>query len=185
MRLARSAFNSEASVQPATIVQRAQAFLIDYALILAYLSFLFLAATRIWPAIQTAFLLSAGLAQLTGFALVTFPVTLYFAVGDSAAGRSTLGKRRMGLRVVGLDGAPVSFGRSLWRTCVKFAPWELSHFFLHQLMRLPDGPSPPWIWAAGGAAYGLAIAYAAAAVWTPRRQSLYDVAAGTYVARVG
>lgn len=44
----------------------------------------------------------------------------------SANGRSTLGKRLLGIRVVTVEGAPLRFRRALMRETLRFAPWTVS-----------------------------------------------------------
>jgi uncharacterized RDD family membrane protein YckC len=59
-------------------------------------------------------------------------VTLYFALSEASAREATLGKRRLGLRVVTVEGQRLSLGRSVLRSAVKFLPWELAHAAIWQ-----------------------------------------------------
>jgi uncharacterized RDD family membrane protein YckC len=111
---------------------------------------------------------------------VSLPVWLYFSLLESSAVQATLGKRLLGLRVLRLRGGRLSRGQALARTALKLLPWELTHVTL--LL-----PTPIWADPQAGfrpgliVVYGLLAAYLAAAVLTPRRQTLPDLAAGTVV----
>lgn len=65
--------------------------------------------------------------QLLSLLLITLPVVLYFALSEASGRGATLGKRVLGLRVVALQGERLPLGRSLLRSGLKFAPWELAH----------------------------------------------------------
>ena len=116
--------------QPAGLVSRAAAFAFDYLLIAGYLALLVALGAAVGWAFPDAVARAFGQplrAQAIGFALVTLPVGLYFALSEASGWRATWGKRRLGLVVVGPAGARVGLGRSLARTGVKFVPWELAH----------------------------------------------------------
>lgn len=54
--------------------------------------------------------------------------TVVTARAESGPHRATWGKRRQGLTVLTVDGAPLSGGRALARSVVKvFVPWQLGH----------------------------------------------------------
>lgn len=74
--------------------------MLDYLLILAYLALLAIFNVFLFPSIQSFFHESLVVAQLTGFLMVTLPVSLYFIICDSVIGGQSFGKRRMGIRVV-------------------------------------------------------------------------------------
>jgi uncharacterized RDD family membrane protein YckC len=65
--------------------------------------------------------------QLLSLLLITLPVVLYFALSEASGRGATLGKRVLGLRVIDLQGERLPLGRSLLRSGLKFAPWELAH----------------------------------------------------------
>ncbi|MFD6445314.1 RDD family protein [Promicromonospora sp. NPDC060204] len=63
-------------------------------------------------------------------ALVTaVPLTIFLAVLESGARQATIGKRVLGLKVVGvMDGGRLSFGSALLRNALKVAvPWTIGH----------------------------------------------------------
>jgi len=111
---------------------------------------------------------------------VSLPVWLYFIVMEPSAGQATVGKRLLGLRVARAGGGRIGLGQAVARTALKLLPWELAHVTL--LLPTPIWSDPvanvrPGLWVA----YGLLAASLAAAVLTPRRQTLPDLAAGTVV----
>jgi uncharacterized RDD family membrane protein YckC len=109
---------------------RAGAFALDYLVIAAYLLVLggaFAVLRIVLPEMSAALLGSPISGQVTGFLVLTLPVTLYFAFSEASDHQGTVGKRRLGLRVVGIDGHRISLPRSVARSGAKFAPWELAH----------------------------------------------------------
>ena len=94
-----------------------------------------------------------GHAELTTAGLIVSIVVswLYFALMESGARQATLGKRMIGLRVTGLSGGCIGFGRATGRYFAKY----LSSFILM-------------------------IGYIMAGV-TPRKQALHDMIAGCLV----
>ncbi len=65
--------------------------------------------------------------EFSAFLLLVLPVILYFALFEHSSWQATWGKRKMGLRVIDRHGARLSLPRSLTRSLLKFAPWELTH----------------------------------------------------------
>ncbi|MGM9921033.1 MAG: RDD family protein, partial [Bhargavaea sp.] len=102
---------------------RLKAFLFDYLLILAYMLVLAVFSMFIIPSIQQLFTGSPASAQLAGFLMITLPVSLYFTLADSRIGGGSFGKRITGIRVMDLDGRPLSVLHSAVRTALKFVPW--------------------------------------------------------------
>jgi uncharacterized RDD family membrane protein YckC len=118
--------------------------------------------------------------QGAGFLLVTLPVSVYFVLLESSRWQATWGKRRMQLRVVGVDGTRLSRARSVSRTALKFMPWELAHTCIWQISVAPQEPSP--LITAGFAAVWLLVGANALSLMVRRtRQTLYDHIAGTLV----
>jgi uncharacterized RDD family membrane protein YckC len=119
-------------------------------------------------------------AQVTGFLLVTLPISLYFALSKSSGRQATWGKRKLGLRVTNENGERISLGRSLARTASKFVPWELSHTLIWSIILTPE-MNPNLV------NYGFALVYLligvnlACLVMTKKHQTLYDMLAKTYV----
>ena len=123
----------------ATLLLRFKAFMIDYMLIFAYLVVLFIASVSIFPTIQEFFKDSLVVAQFTGFLMVTLPVSLYFIISDSVIVGQSYGKRKMRIQVVHENGNALSVIHMLFRTILKFLPWELSHYLVYRLINVGDG----------------------------------------------
>src|SRR5262245_33594148 len=141
---------------------RVLAFAVDYIVIAGYLLVLVAAGLTVRamaPGLAGAAFGNPYLGELTGFVLITLPVTLYFALGDASARQGTWGKRARHLRVERLDGGRLSRGRALGRTALKFVPWELAHACIWQVTFAGPQPSP-WI----GAGFGLVWALVGANV---------------------
>lgn len=164
---------------------RLQAFGVDYLVIAAYLVALVgaaLAAQRLAPGSTTGLFGNPGSGELTGFLLLTLPVTLYFALMESSARQATWGKQKLSLRVMGRDGQRLSRGRSLARTALKFVPWELAHACIWQVTWAGPRPSP-WIAAGFTLVWVLVGANGVSLLASRKRQTLYDWLSGTVVTR--
>ena len=59
--------------------------------------------------------------------MITLPVSLFLYCSRSSKWQGTLGKRKMGIRVVDGVGQRI-IGRSTFRARIKFFPWEVAHF---------------------------------------------------------
>jgi uncharacterized RDD family membrane protein YckC len=165
--------------------QRVKAFALDYIIILFYLAALtsFFLLINSLPGV-TEWLFSDRIrAQLTGFFLITLPVALYFAFGESSVQRATWGKKRVRLVVIDANGARISLWRSLARTFLKFIPWELSHTIIWQINFAPQSGSTL-------INYGFILVYIliglniASLLMTKKHQTLYDLLAKTYVTKI-
>ena len=164
--------------------QRVRAFALDYVIILFYLA----ALTLVFLLINSLFGITEWLfsdrvrAQLTGFFLITLPVALYFAFGESSVQQATWGKKRGRLMVTDTNGARISFWRSLERTFLKFIPWELSHTLIWQI-NFSQQLNSALI------NYGFILVYVliglniASLLMTKKHQTLYDLFAKTYVTK--
>lgn len=162
--------------------QRTKAFTFDYMLILGYL----IASTLLFLSLNALFDLSQWLladrvwAQVSGFLLVTLPVTLYFAFGESSAKQGTWGKQRAGLQVESRNGNRIGLWRALVRTLLKFIPWELSHTLIWEINFSGGSFS-------AGIGYGFAVVYIliglniASLLITKTNQAVYDLIAGTCI----
>ena len=164
--------------------RRAGAFALDYLLILGYL----LGITLLLVILNLLFGVNQWLfgdrirAQFVSFLLVTFPVALYFAISESSARQATWGKQRLHLKVINRKGDRIRFGRALWRTALKFVPWEISHTLIWQISITPEANSV-WINYGFLLVYGLIGLNLISVLATRRHQALYDLLARTYVIR--
>ncbi len=162
--------------------RRAGAFAFDYVIILVYLlglTLLSLLLNNLFGASQWLFA-DRIRAQVVAFLLVTFPITLYFALFESSARQATLGKQRLKLKVADRNGNRIHFWRALGRTLLKFVPWEISHTLIWQIYFSPRVNS---VWVD----YGFAFVYLliglniVSLIVTRTHQTLYDLLAQTYV----
>jgi uncharacterized RDD family membrane protein YckC len=118
--------------------------------------------------------------ELFLIATVSLPCWCYFAFSEASARQATLGKRVLNLRVVDVYGSRIGLGRSWLRTLVKLAPWECVHIalcFPEPVFAGHPFGFRPWLFVA----YALLGLYLAAAMLTLKKQSVHDLAAGTYV----
>ena len=164
---------------------RLLAFALDYLILGGYLVLLgWVGVTLIgiFPGLNERISSNPQLGQLLGFATVTLPVSLYFALSEASPHQATWGKRRMHLQVVDTAGARLSVPRALLRTAFKFIPWELAHTCIWQLSGAGFDPAP-WIVYGFILVWVLVGANLISLLITPRRQALYDLLAGTLVAK--
>jgi uncharacterized RDD family membrane protein YckC len=173
------------SVAYAGLWPRVVAFAVDYLAIAAYLVVLVaagLVARLIAPGQVNVLFGSPLSGELTGFILITLPVTLYFALSESSARQASWGKRKLALRVTRADRQPLSRGRALGRTALKFVPWELAHACIWQVSFA--GPQPSPIIGAGFALVWLLVGANVISLLASRKhQALYDWLAGSVVVR--
>jgi len=162
--------------------QRAGAFALDYVIILLYLAVISLLTVVINSPFRVIHWLFANRvsAQLTGFLLLTLPVSLYFAFSESSIRQATWGKQKLGLKVTDYNRERVSLWRSLARTALKFIPWELSHTLIWNIAFSPEASSIM-------INYGFVVVYVlvglniASLIMTEKHQTIYDFLARTYV----
>src|SRR4030095_1645446 len=164
--------------------QRAGAFALDYLVILLYI----VTITLLTLVINSQFQVNHWLftnrvsAQLTGFLLLTLPVSLYFAFSESSIRQATWGKRKLELKVTDYNGERVSLWRSLARTTLKFIPWELSHTLIWNIAFSPDANSIR-------INYGFVVVYVliglniVSLIMTKKHQTIYDLITKTYVVK--
>ena len=162
---------------------RLKAFTADYVLIFGYLLIVLIVSVFLIPSLQELFQASPITAQLTGFLLVTLPVSLYFIVADSRIGNQSFGKRKIHIRVVDKNHQAISVYRAALRTALKFLPWELSHFMAYRMIYLGDSDVQVTDYVMGGLVYLLIFLYILMALFTKSKQSLYDRIAKTYVVK--
>lgn len=168
--------------------RRIAAWGLDYFVIAAYLVVitavtLGLRATALRSALDGAMSRAAS-AELLGFLMLTLPVVLYFSIFESSPWQATLGKRALGLIVVGRSRGRLPFGRALVREAVRFLPWELSHALLWRVAFAADHNSlAPSTTAGFAAVYLLVLAYLVTLFVGSQHRTIYDRIAGSYVLR--
>jgi len=165
---------------------RSAAFAFDYILIAGYLAVLVAVGVllrQVAPDLASVLFGSPLTGELTGFVVLTLPVSLYFALSEASPAGATWGKRRLRLCVQDARGTRLGLPRSLLRTAVKFAPWELAHAAVWQFPHAGPTPSPlprvglvlVWLLVGGNIA---------SVLLDPQRRALYDRIAGTRVVRL-
>lgn len=162
---------------------RALAFVLDYLVISAYLVITVAAGASIqasMPAVREALFSNPITGEISGFFIITLPVTLYFAIFEASSQQATWGKRRLNLKVVGPDQGRLSFKRSLARSLLKFVSWELAHAMIWQIS-FAENPDAPIYTAGLVLVWVLVGANIASMILSPTRQTIYDCLAGTRV----
>lgn len=181
-----SAHGAEATAL-ATLPRRLAAFGLDYLIVSLYIAALSLLGFAASGSPVLERILERPLtAQLFGFALLTLPVVLYFAVSEGSARQATPGKRVLGLRVATVLGDRLPWSRSLLRSALKFLPWEIAHTCL---WRIPGWPGaveqiPTGVEVGLGVVWILVVVYLLMPLVSRLRQTPYDRAAGSIVVDV-
>ena len=162
---------------------RIYAFLLDYLIIIAYGIFVVGTISIVFQSfVNPLFSGSPVIAELTGFFMITLPVSLYFILCESSKWQGTLGKRKMGIRVVDDEGRRIGIGRSTLRTAVKFLPWEVAHFGIWRLI-LPTDFSETTVFVILNAVNLAILLYLIIPLTNKNRKNIYDWVAGTKVLR--
>nr|WP_283094564.1 RDD family protein [Paenibacillus sp. ATY16] len=172
--------NKQANEINVSIGTRIIAFLWDYVIIAGYIVFLIGVSYLIRPLLIPLFTTDPILAEVTGFLFITLPVYLYFALCEGSASHATWGKRKMGIVVTGIHGQSIGLGSSLFRSALKFVPWELAHFTVWHMV-IPTNYSDSFYYSLLGTVYGLALLYLISPLWSKNRQTLYDYISGTVI----
>ncbi len=178
--------------EPASTPQRAGvrprllAFALDYLVIAAYalaLVAVTLLAANPLRGLLTVLLATPASRDAVAFVTVILPVILYFALQEGSARQGTWGKRKLGLRVTGLDGGPLPLGRALLRSAVKFLPWQIAHTCLFHIPGWPLAPAAPpgWVNVGFTLVWLLVITYLAMLGFSKSHRTLYDRLAGSQV----
>jgi uncharacterized RDD family membrane protein YckC len=165
---------------------RALAFVLDYLVISAYLVITVAAGASIqasMPGVREALFSNPITGEISGFFIITLPVTLYFAFFEASMMQATWGKQRLKLQVVGPDQGRISIWRSLARSLLKFVPWELAHAMIWQIS-FAENPESPVYTAGLTLVWVLVGANIASMIFSPTRQTIYDRLAGTRVMRI-
>ncbi|WP_177167562.1 RDD family protein [Planococcus faecalis] len=113
--------------------------------------------------------------------MLTLPVSLYFIVADSKMGKQSFGKYKMGIVVTDKNQKPLSIGRAMSRTFLKFLPWQLSHFMVYRMIQLRAEELELLDYLIWGWIYGLVFLSMLMVIFTKNKQTLYDWLTKTYV----
>lgn len=160
---------------------RIYAFLIDYIVIVLYGVFVVGTISFIFrPYIAPLFSTSPVTAEITGFLMITLPVSVYFIVCESSSWQGTIGKRMMKIRVVNKEGRRIGIFQSIIRTGAKFLPWEVAHFGIWRLM-LPSNFSEMTIFIILNGVNVAILLYLITPFTNRYKKNIYDYIAGTKV----
>lgn len=171
----------EETVSYASLKRRILAFLLDYLVIAAYGLLIVVPLSLVFrDFFRPLFSGTPAIAELTGFLLITLPVSLYFLIGECTPRQGTLGKRKLAIRVVDGHGRHIRLWRSIVRTVVKFLPWETAHFAIWQTI-LPGGISEHFAMLILIVVNITVIIYLISPLLNRERRSVYDWIAGTKV----
>ncbi len=161
--------------------KRIYAFLLDYLIIVIYGIVVVGSISLIFQSYMTPLFSSSPItAELTGFLIMTFPVSLYFILCECSKWQGTWGKRKMGIRVVDSNGQRIGIGQSVFRTSIKFLPWEAAHFGIWRLM-LPTDFSEILIFTILITVNLIILIYLLTPLINKTRKNIYDWFAGTLV----
>ncbi|MFE7508952.1 RDD family protein [Promicromonospora sp. NPDC057488] len=108
--------------------RRIAAWLVDWLCFLVWLALLAAVGVPLYLSGVTAHW-SAATTNVVSALVTAVPLTIFLAVLESGARQATVGKRVLGLKVVGAaDGERLSFAPALLRNALKVAvPWTIGH----------------------------------------------------------
>ena len=118
--------------------------------------------------------------DITAFLTMVLPVVLTFAYQEASGAHASWGKRRMRMRVMSADGADLGRGRSLLRSAVKFAPWQMGHTAVFHLLA---GSTAVGFLILSLLAQALVVGSVLVMALDGRHRALHDWVAGTQVVR--
>ena len=116
--------------------------------------------------------------DVEAFLTLVLPVILTFAYQEGSERQATFGKRRVGAVVVDDHGGPPGFGRALVRSIMKFAPWQMAHTAVFNL--LADDTAIGYL-VLSITAQGLVLGSVVAMLMDGKHRALHDWVAGTRV----
>lgn len=160
-------------------VRRILGFLIDNALIAAYLALLTALAFAFGAGANAGVPDNRLAAHALAFLTVTAPVIVGFALLEASPLQGTPGKWAVRLRVTDTESRRARFSATLVRNALKFLPWEIAHAGVWHMPGQPFVDPPGW---PSLVAWSLSLALAGAyivSLFTGR--TLYDRIAGLVV----
>jgi uncharacterized RDD family membrane protein YckC len=116
-------------------------------------------------------------------ATVSVPMLLWFTWRDRSPRAASPGAAWLGLAVVRVDGARLTWSSALVRNFLKLLPFELNHVALFHGQVNDQFTATAWIGWIG--AWGMVLVTVWLALRSPDRQTLHDRATGTVVVRRG
>jgi uncharacterized RDD family membrane protein YckC len=119
--------------------------------------------------------------DIYAFATLVAPVAVTFALMEASPRQATPGKRRLGLVVIDVEGNRLTRSRSLARSAVKFAPWQMAHTAVFQLLA---GSTAVAFIVLSIAAQALVVASIVTMALDSQHRALHDLIARTRVVAV-
>jgi uncharacterized RDD family membrane protein YckC len=114
------------------------------------------------------------------FVTLVLPVALTFALMEASPRRATPGKRRLGFVVVDRTGHRLNRVRSVARSVVKFAPWQMAHTAVFQFLA---GNTAAGYVRLSIVAQVLVLSSIVTMALDPQHRPFHDLVAGTRVVR--
>ena len=174
-------------MQNSIVIKRLKAFVIDYFIILIYVGILFSGTILISKYFHLKLdNVNPVIGELIGFTTLTLPVILYFTFSENSKYGGTIGKRKIGLQIISKSLTKASLKQLLLRNCIKFLPWELSHFFIYRLFYFNslNKTSPEWVLTGLIVSQGLALIYLLSIILNKKNQSIYEILSRTNVVKI-
>jgi len=176
------------NIRYAGFAKRLKAFAFDYLIIFAYIVAL--------AGVNYGIILSGGtfekispffaspiIKDAVAFLTLILPVILYFTLQESSPKQATWGKRKVGLRVVNVNGEALTKAQAFARSLIKFLPWQIAHTSIYHIEGLPFAPVEPSPIVIAGfvLVYLLVGIYIASALISKKHRTPYDWASGSCV----
>lgn len=157
-----------------TLLNRILASIIDYGIIAAYATLLFLATNTIFSIFNWKFSDNPYIGQLIGFMTLTLPVITYSYLTEKSNWKGTIGKRLRKLIVV--TDPQKSTINVLSRNILKYLPWELAHTGVQWIIYYTSNgiEVPLWTWVILILPQIIAVVYLISIVISKGRSSIYD-----------
>ena len=157
-----------------TLLNRILASIIDYGIIAAYATILFLATNKIFSIFNWKFSGNPYIGQLIGFMTLTLPVITYSYLTEKSNWKGTIGKKLRKLIV--LTDQNKSTNNVLIRNILKYLPWELAHTGVHWIIYYTSNgiEAPLWTWIILILPQIVAVVYLISIVISKGRSSVYD-----------
>jgi len=158
--------------------RRVLAFIVDYAIIIAYALLLFLVSTLLKNHFNVDLNFGSPIKnQILSFFMLTLPVFLYFYLSERSARNATIGKKVMKLEVVS------NKGNIFLRNFLKFLPWEIGHIGVYQIVFYDQQqlPTPIWLWSVLIIPQLIVLIYLISTILSKGKRSIYDLISNTEI----
>jgi uncharacterized RDD family membrane protein YckC len=164
-----------------TLTHRILACIIDYGIIAAYATLLFLVANLFFSIFDWRPGNNPIIGQLIGFFMLTFPVVTYSYLTEKSNWRGTVGKKLQKLIV--LTDQNKSAKNILIRNVLKFLPWELAHTGVHWTMYYNSNgiETPLWTWVILILPQVFVLGYFVSILISKGESSIYDKISNTKI----